>query len=250
MPVKFNGRLVGGRFIAIALAWLAFSAAPAQATTYALGTATLLVGPAAGSNSVVLAVTPQTGVWTATTNAAWLHLSPANQSGTGSTNVVFSYDVNPDATRSGTLTIAGQTLTVTQAGSTYVAAGVVTTLVSGLGQSIGVAVDGSGNVYIADDDNNTIKEWTVANNTVTTLVSVGDNLDAVAVDGSGNVYFAVGYNALAFDSGVYEWTVANSNVTTLVAPETLGHCFTAWIQKASATSLVGEISSIKHRGAV
>lgn len=92
MSVRLAKRLFGGRFIAIALAWLAFSAAPAQATTYALGTATLLVGPAAGSNSVVLAVTPQTGVWTATTNAAWLHLSPANQSGTGSTNVVFSYD--------------------------------------------------------------------------------------------------------------------------------------------------------------
>ena len=63
------------------------------------------------------------------TNATWLHLSPANQSGTGSTNVIFSYDANPGATRSDTLTIAGQTLTVTQAGSTYVAAGPVTTLV-------------------------------------------------------------------------------------------------------------------------
>ena len=57
-------------------------------------------------------------------------LAAANQSGTGSTNVVFSYDANPGATRTGTLTIAGQTLTVTQAGSTYVAAGPVTTLVS------------------------------------------------------------------------------------------------------------------------
>ena len=75
-----------------------------------------LEGPGAGSDSVVLAVVPHSGVWTATTNATWLHLSPANQSGTGSTNVVFSYDANPGATRSGTLTIAGQTLTVTQAG--------------------------------------------------------------------------------------------------------------------------------------
>ena len=35
--------------------------------------------------------------------------------------MVFSFDANPGATRTGTLTIAGQTLTVTQAGSTYVA---------------------------------------------------------------------------------------------------------------------------------
>ena len=79
---------------------------------------------------MVLAVTPNDRAWTATANAAWLHLSPANQSGTGSTNVVFSFDANPGATRTGTLTIAGQTLTVTQAGSTYVAADPVTTLVS------------------------------------------------------------------------------------------------------------------------
>src|ERR1019366_4846028 len=110
-------RFCGGVFLV--LAWLALSAAQAQTTNYALGTTALLVGPAAGSNSVVLAVTPATGAWTATANAAWLHLSPANQSGTGSTNVVFSYDVNPGATRSGTLTVGGQTLTVTQAGSTY-----------------------------------------------------------------------------------------------------------------------------------
>ena len=57
---------------------------------------------------------PQIATWTATANAAWLHLTLANQSGTGSTNVVFSFDANPGATRSGTLTIAGQTLTVTQ----------------------------------------------------------------------------------------------------------------------------------------
>jgi hypothetical protein len=115
---------------------------------------------------------PATGTWTATTNATWLHLSSANQSGTGSTNVVFSYDANPGATRSGTLTVGGQTLTVTQAGATYVAAGTVTTLVSSdLNEPFGVAVDGTGNVYIADTGNGAIKEWMAANNTVTTLVS-------------------------------------------------------------------------------
>ena len=51
-----------------------------------------------------------------------------------------------------------------------------------------MAVDGSGNVYIADT---AIKEWNASTNTVTTLVSKGLNSpQGVAVDGSGNVYIA------------------------------------------------------------
>ena len=85
-----------------------------EANTFALGTTALVEAPDAGTDSVVLAVSPATATWTATTNALWLHLNVANQSGTGSTNVVFSYDANPGSTRAGTLTIAGQTLAVTQ----------------------------------------------------------------------------------------------------------------------------------------
>jgi hypothetical protein len=179
-----------------------------------LGTTTLLEGPGAGSDSVVLAVAAPTNTWTAAANDAWLHLDVANQSGAGSTNVVFSYDTNSGAIRTGTLTIAGQTLTVTQAGSTYVAApGPLTALVaSGLNEPEGVAVGGAGNVYIADTDNNVIKEWTAANNSVTTLVVSGlSEPCGVAADGAGNVYIAdYGYSLIK------EWTAANNILTTLV----------------------------------
>jgi hypothetical protein len=97
--------------VILALTWLAVSAAQAQATNYVLGTSAELVGPAAGSNSVTLGVSPASGTWVATTNATWLHLSPANQSGTGSTNVIFSFDANTGPTRSGTLIVGGLTLT-------------------------------------------------------------------------------------------------------------------------------------------
>lgn len=158
-----------------------------RAGTYGLGATTLLIGPAAGNGSVVLAVAPANAAWTATANAAWLHLNAGNKSGTGSTNMVFSYDANPGAARSGTLTIAGLLLTVGQAGSTYVPAQPLTTLVaSGLSFPSDVAVDAVGNVYIADSGNHAIKKWTAAQDTVTTLVSSGMNGPAgVALDGSG-----------------------------------------------------------------
>ena len=176
-----------------------------------LAASTRLEGPAAGMDSVLLQSvnTP----WTATTNAPWLHLSSGYQSGTGSTNVVFSFDVNTGATRSGTLTIAGLTLNITQAGSTYVAApGPMTLVSSNLYQPDGVAVDGSGNVYIADSGNNAVKEWCVASNTVITLTTNGLSYPyGVAVDGAGNVYVD-SYSA----NTLQEWSPVSQTATVLV----------------------------------
>jgi DNA-binding beta-propeller fold protein YncE len=181
--------------------------------TYSLGTTNLLEGNLAGSDSVVLSVTPAGAIWTTSTNDSWLHLSAGNQSGAGSTNVIFTFDANPGATRIGTLTIAGQALTVTQAGSSYVTANPVTTLVSsGLLDPEGVAVDSTGNVYIADTGNQAIKEWTAANNTVTTLVASGLVYPSgLAVDGAGNVFATD-----TFHNAIKEWVAASNTVTILV----------------------------------
>ena len=181
-------------------------------TNYAsVGVTNLLVGPAAGTNSVPLVAN---GAWTATTNAIWLHLSAANQSGTGSTNVIFTFDANPGATRTNTLTIAGQPVSITQAGSPYVAISNLTTLVStGLSSPYGLTMDGGGNIYIADTGNNAIKEWITASNTVITLVSSGlSSPRGVAVDAGGNVYIADSGN-----NAIKEWIAASNTVITLVS---------------------------------
>lgn len=198
----------------VVLCCLLFTVRNVSADTYSLGTSTILEGPAGGSNSVVLAVTPETGTWTASTNAAWLHLSDGFQNGTGSTNIIFSVDANAGSTRSGTITISGQTLTVNQAGSNYVPAGTLETLVSGgLNNPLGLALDASGNVYMADNGNNAVKVWCPTNNQVSTLFSSGLNAPySVAVDGSGNVYVADTGN-----EAVKEWIAANSNVITIAS---------------------------------
>ena len=178
---------------------------------YACLATNLLEGPAAGVDGVALAAN---GAWTASANAAWLHLSVANQSGSGCANLIFTFDANTGATRMGTLTIAGKSLNVTQAGSTYVAVTNVTTLFSsGLSSPSGVAVDGLGNVYVADRGNNAIKEWIAASNTIATLVSSGLNSPSgVALDGAGNVYIA-NYNG----GSIMKWVAASNTVTTLVS---------------------------------
>lgn len=228
----------------------------ATATPYSfiLGATNVVLGPAPGSNSVVLGASATNAGWTASTTNSWL--SVPTGSGMGSTNIVFEFDSNPGATRTGTLTIAGQTVTVTQAGSIYVQAGGTPTAIvsTGLDQPQGVAVDGNGNVYIADQNHDAIAEWSPASNSVITLIS--NQLyfpTGVAVDASGNVYIsdqapsikelpAGGSSvitvlttnmhfpyALAVDSAsniyysdpyfgaVYEWLAASSNVITVVS---------------------------------
>jgi sugar lactone lactonase YvrE len=88
---------------------------------------------------------------------------------------------------------------------------VTTAVSSGLSFPQGVAVDGAGNVYIADDNHNAIKEWSPANNNLTALISSGLYAPSVvALDAAGNVYA----NSV-LPSAIVKWTAANSNVTTL-----------------------------------
>ena len=211
-----------------------------------LATYALLEGPASGTDSDIVVA----GVsWSATSNAAWVHTT---SSGTGNGLAIFSFDANSGATRSGTLTIGGLTLTVTQAGSGYVAANPVTlpfsyseglavdetgnvyttqgspivewntttqtfsflgSVSSVLEFPTGLAVDGVGNVYVADNANNTIMEWNATTETVTTLVSTGLNDPCgVAVDSSGNVYIADSES-----NAIEEWNATTQTLSTLVS---------------------------------
>ena len=69
----------------------------------------------------------------------------------------------------------------------------ITTLGGGFRSPVGVAVDGSGNVYIADYDNNAVKEMPAGCASSSCVTSLGGGFghpSGVAVDGSGNVYVA------------------------------------------------------------
>ena len=179
-----------------------------------LGTNALLVGSAGGTSSVVLSYD---AAWTATSNASFLHISSGSASGTSSAVVVFTYDAfTGTGSRTGTLTIAGLTVTVTQAGANYIGPfGSAITLASGMTQPGEVAVDGSGNVYLALPQSGAITEWSASAQQTTPLVSSGLNLPyGVAVDGSGNVYIADTNDVM-----LKEWNPSAQQLTTLVGPE-------------------------------
>lgn len=92
----------------------------------------------------------------------------------------------------------------------------------GLNQCYGVAVDGKGNVYVADTFNNRVlKETLSAGQYTESVVASGLNLPyGVAVDGSGNVYIADRFNKRVIKetpSGEgYAVTVVASGLSTSV----------------------------------
>ena len=180
-----------------------------------LGTTSLTVGSAAGSGSVEIGFLPvdATTPWTASTADSWLHVTTG--SGTGGATIQFTLDANLDETvRTGTITIdSGLALTVAQVGTNYIAASPVTTLVSGLNGPQGVALDASGNVYIADTGNSAIEEWSPMTQQLTTLLSSGlSSPQGVAVDGSGNIYIPEWTG-----NKIYKWSAVTQQMTTLVS---------------------------------
>ena len=184
---------------------------PAQTGVFSLSTGAVVVGATAGNGSVELIASDPAAHWAASSNASWLHLAPSSTNGQGSALIQFSYDSNPNAAeQSGTLAIAGQTLIVNQAGNSAVPLATMTTLIpQGLNLPFGLAVDGSGNVYIADTGHNAIQEWFAATQQVTTLVATGLNgPHGIALDAQGNLYIAD-----AYDNAVKKWAPAQGLIT-------------------------------------
>ena len=83
--------------------------------TYSIYPTSKHFGPSGGTGSVD--VTTQSGcAWTATSNDSWIHIT-SGSSGTGSGTVNYSVDENTGSARTGTITIANETFTVTQSGT-------------------------------------------------------------------------------------------------------------------------------------
>ncbi|HEY6343299.1 MAG TPA: protease pro-enzyme activation domain-containing protein [Bryobacteraceae bacterium] len=182
----------------------------------ALNPSSATIGAAGGSGTIAVtagAVTPAAGcAWTAASNVTWITIA-SGASGSGNGTVGYTVTAaTAGIPRVGTITIAGQTFTVTQSYPLISAlAGGVTPSTSGQGTSVsipvsyGVAVDSAGNTYFPSPNLNAVFKADPTG-MVTRLAGSGivgfsgDGASAlsaqlngptgVAVDSLGNVYIA------------------------------------------------------------
>lgn len=166
------------------------------AMAFVLSSNSASVSAAASTGTVSVSATPSTATWTATSNASWITIT-GGASGKGSQNVTYSIAANTTPTaRSGSMTIAGLTYTVTQSGMPC------TYTVSPLNAAVGSAA-GSYTVEVKAPSACT---WTAKSNS--TFLAI-----VASANGAGNgiVSYAATANTAAPRSGTL--TVANATVS-------------------------------------
>lgn len=85
----------------------------ASSCAFAISPSSAAVSGAGATGQAVAVTTTAACTWSATSNAPWITIA-SGASGTGTGSVTFNVSANTGAQRSGTLTVAGQTFTVTQ----------------------------------------------------------------------------------------------------------------------------------------
>lgn len=136
--------------------------------TYSLAASGQAVA-ADGGNGVVTVNTQAGCSWSAASNDAWLTLGASGISGQGAAN--FTVAPNPGVARTGSLTVAGQTFTVLQAGTNgqgCPVAGTVTPQNGAQGTVISIAGTNFTGVSGLRFPNNVMAQFTVVNDTLIT----------------------------------------------------------------------------------
>lgn len=165
--------------------------------SYTVAPLTTSVTAAGGAGTPIAVQTEDGCAWTAGSNAAWLSIA-SGASGTAAGSVGFTALPNTGGARTGTLTIAGQSVTITQAGATASC----TYSVSPTSLSL-AATNGAGTVAVTATAG---CAWTAVDTVTWLSVTSGGS-----GTGNGSVTIAASDNTGAARSGTV--TVANLTVT-------------------------------------
>lgn len=183
------------------------------ACRFALTPASQTIGSEGGAGNVRIA-TASGCAWTAGSHASWIVLT-SGSSGVGDGAIAFSVAANDGASRTGTLTIAGQEFLLTQAGASSPSPSPspppappssCTYSISPMSQSV-LAVGGVGTVNVSTART---CAWTAASNASWLTVTAG-----ATGSGNGSVAFAAAVNAGAARTGTI--TIANQTFTVTQA---------------------------------
>ena len=159
---------------------------------------------AAGGAGASIGVTAGGGcLWSAVANAPWIVVTSAGN-GSGNGTVTFNVTANTGAARTGTLTVAGQTFTVSQtAGCTYSIGATSQSLPAAGGAGTAIAVTAGANC-----------SWTAVSNATWITITAGAN-----GTGDGLVAFTVAANAGSARTGTL--TIAGQTFTITQAAEAI-----------------------------
>ncbi len=122
--------------------------------TYSLSATSLSVATTGGNGTVGILPSATTCTWAASSNVTWIQVV-SGATGTGSGTVGFSVDAHTGASRSGTLTVAGQTFTVNQSGCSVTLSSTTSSVPATASTgSVGVLATGSNCPWAATSSSN------------------------------------------------------------------------------------------------
>ena len=168
---------------------------------FAVAWTTVNMTAAGGPQTATVSTTSGCGWTGASNNMSWISIT-SSASGTGTGSVTYTVAANTGPARTGTLTIAGQTVTVTQAGACSYTVAPTTQSAATAGASFSAAVTTTNGC-----------NWTgVSNNTSWISITSGSN-----GTGNGAVFYSVAANT-STSSRTGTLTIAGRTVTITQLP--------------------------------
>jgi hypothetical protein len=187
---------------------------------YTITPATQSIGSSGGAGTPITVATTGGCTWTATSGVSWITVT-SGATGTGNGSVGFNIAANSGSERTGTLTVAGQTFTVTQAGAPAACAYTITPNTQSF-----AATGGAGTAVAVATTSNCA--WTATSNVAWITVTSG-----ASGAGNGSVGFTVGANPGAARTGTL--TIAGQTFTATQC----GYTITPSSQSISAAGGAG-----------